>query len=198
MTTATATLDPGETIVAAMRELYDSLREIVDRGPTDDPSLLDEIGKLTGRIRSRITRARKKAEPTAAEASRSQETVATGGTADTAPPISAAPAREIQPQTGTADAPTVPRHRAVPAPRRSDEITVRLPRPGARGRHRQHPVGLPRWVHTLVILLMVAGVALATTVTPWAITGALAGATVLGVARRRNARRRSSWTGGAQ
>jgi len=62
MPTATAALDPGETIAAAMRELYDQLREIVARGPTDDPGLLDELGKLTGRVRSRIARARKRAQ----------------------------------------------------------------------------------------------------------------------------------------
>jgi hypothetical protein len=64
MSTTAIALDPGQAIAAAMRDLYDELRAIVDRGPTDDPGLLDEIGRLTGRIRTRITRARKKAEPT--------------------------------------------------------------------------------------------------------------------------------------
>lgn len=62
MPTTGATLDPADTIAAAIRELYVQLCELVERGPTDDPGLLDELGKLTGRIRSRITRARKRVQ----------------------------------------------------------------------------------------------------------------------------------------
>jgi hypothetical protein len=198
MTTATAALDPGETIVAAMRDLYDHLREIVDRGPTDDPGLLDELGKLTGRVRSRITRARKKAQPAekpTAAAPPATQTPEKGSEPDRAP-------AKPEPATPTGTTPGSPAT-SVPA-RRADATTVRLPHAAGDRSFRdpsstdRRSAGLPLWVHALVILLMVAGVALATTVTPWAITGALAGATVLGVARRRNARRRSSWTGGAQ
>jgi hypothetical protein len=203
MTTATAALDPAATIAAAMRELYDQLREIVDRGPTDNPDLLDEIGRLTGRIRRRITGARKKAEPAAEQpANNGTQIVGTPGEKDGPPPsVTPGGARHAAPLAAdgsqrrealSADAPTVPRHRAVsvtlPA-RRADEVTVRLPRAG--GRHRQATPRLPLWVHTLVILLMVGGIALGTAVTASAFAALPIGAVLLGAAHRWNVRRRS-------
>lgn len=212
MTTATAALDPGETIAAAMRELYDQLREILDRGPTDDPGLLDEIGRLTGRIRRRITGARKKAEPaeeptakpgSAPEPTR-QVAPTAAGTAGQARPqtVGATPAtaraRDPRSDAGaTADVATVPRHRAVPAPRR-EEYTVRLPRPSTGGRHRAAPTRLPLWVYALVILLTVAGVTLGTAVSPSAFAALPATAVLLGAAVRLNARRRVPTLGGVR
>jgi hypothetical protein len=50
---------------------------------------------------------------------------------------------------------------------------------------------VPPWVHALVILLMIVGVALATTVTPWGISGVATGAAALVAARRWDIRRRA-------
>jgi hypothetical protein len=218
MTTVTAALDPGETIAAAMRELYDQLREIVDRGPTDDPGLLDELGALTGRIRRRINSARKKAEPTS-EASGPTPPVPTN-TVPVGHPTASGPAanakeaadaptvrlpiitpggpRRAAPQSlgatprsrevARVDPPTVPRHRAVsvttvPA-RRPAAVTVRIPH-DRDGRHRNHrPARLPLWIHALVVLLIVGGIALGTTVNSWGFGMAPAGAAVLAAARR--------------
>jgi len=207
MTTATPALDDlGETIAAAMRDLYDQLRAIVDRGPTDDPSILDEIGALTGRIRRRITSARKKAEPAAEptgpkpaapgqprESSPLQGQPLSSTRTSSPTPPSTTPGGQVK-ATASADAPTVPRHRAVPAPRRSGEYTVRLPQtqPRTGGRHRIATVRLPWWVHALVIMLMVAGVAIGLAVTPSGFAALPASVVLLGAAHRLHLRRRAS------
>lgn len=206
-----AILDPGQAIAAAMRDLYDELRAIVDRGPTDDPGLLDEIGRLTGRIRGRITRARKKAEPAEATVADSKPVAAdrpSNGTASA--PVSPAEAptvvlpivvpggpRHASPQTAP-DAPTVPRHRVVPATvpvDRSAVVTVRLPRDRG-GRHRQRPARLPLWIHALVILLIVGGIALGATASAWGFTLVPVGAAALTLAHRCSVHRPASTTTG--
>lgn len=192
MSTATAALDPGKVIAAAMRELYDQLREIVDRGPTDDPGLLDEIGKLTGRIRGRITRVRKRAAAVAEQAS---EKPATPVTPATTPSTAPAP---VKPSVAPTITPSDQKPRpSIPAatPTNTPRVTVPLnPRPAVPkiAETPGHPARLPLWVHALVIMLMVAGVALAATVTPWGLGGILAGAVVSGAARRWNVRRQAT------
>jgi hypothetical protein len=182
MSTAVPALDPGEAIAGAMRDLYDQLREIVDRGPTDDPGLLDELGRLTGRIRSRITRARKRAVAAA-------EPVAEKPAKPAKPAVPAATPATAKPTV----APTVkpdPAPRTVPAatPSASPRVTVPIKPPSvtptpATSTRRVWPARLPLWVHALAILLIVAGVALGTAVTGWALVAVPTGAVVLGAAR---------------
>lgn len=205
MTTTIVAVDPAATITAAMRELYDELRAIVDRGPTDDPGLLDEIGKLTGRIRSRITRARKRALPAEEQpAQGSEQPTNSVGPATDAPTVElprispgAAAALAARPSVAPRGV-TVPsgklpagRHRAgsTLTGRRVGEITVRLPKPNAvpaeTGRHRANrTVRTPAWVYALVITLVVAGVAFGLTANLWAVTAAPVAGAVFDVTRR--------------
>lgn len=167
MSAATAALDPDEAIAAAMRDLYDQLREIVDRGPTDDPGLLDELGKLTGRVRSRITRARKRA---AADTEPVAEKPTATAAPTTVPVATPAPAKPAVAPTATSDqtprtvpATTVPASPRVtvpivPSPTTQPTATTSTLRP--------RPTRLPLWIHAL-ILFMVAGVAVALTATAW-------------------------------
>lgn len=57
---ATATVDPALAVRAAVRSLYDRLKDLVDRGPTEDPQLLDELRAITRQDGGRISRAMKK------------------------------------------------------------------------------------------------------------------------------------------
>lgn len=197
MSTATAALDPGEAIAAAMRDLYAELRAIVDRGPTDDPGLLYELGRLTGRIRSRITRARKRAtaatEPTAEKPAKPAKPEPTKPTAPAPTPAT------VKPTVASTTKPD-PAPRTVPAatPSSRPRVTVPIKPPSVTpGTSRStRPARLPLWVHALAILLMVAGVALGTAVTGWALAAVPAGAVVLGAARRWSIRRQTR--GGAR
>lgn len=117
MATATAT-DSTEIITAALHELFKRLREIVDRGPTDDPALVDEIGKLNGRIRSKITRARKR------------DQVATKATSPGVPTPGAPTTTSGAAGSRSAARPVV--SAATPAaPAGGPRTTVKVPAPGA-------------------------------------------------------------------
>lgn len=183
-----AAVDPAETIVTAVRELYDQLRELVDRGPTDDPRLLDELGKLTRRIRSKITRARKLAEPVAPTAAPAERTAPAPAPMAAAPGAERAPAAVIPAAvsaTGPAsDRAAVRRAESEPAPTAARSPSAE-PRPAVRGRHRR-PQTVPWWMHALVILLIVAGtaVSVATAAPWWGCGGAVAGLLVVFAHRR--------------
>lgn len=203
LTTAT-TLDPAAAISAAVRELYDELRAIVDRGPTDDPGLLDELGKLTGRIRGRITRARKRAAAEATSSSRREEDVAKPVNAPTSmventtrPTAGQFPAKQDNtagqhpgqpPRTVPAAVqPSGPRVTVPVEPRRSGFALMSA---GTTAGCQASRSPLPRWFHALVILLMVAGVVLtAATGTGWWLSTVLAGPVLVGVASRWRIRR---------
>lgn len=149
----TATLDPAEAISAAVTEVYDRLRELVDRGPTDDPGLLDEIGSLVRRARGRVTRARKRSADT--------------DQAEPTKPTAVEPSPTEQPAGDRPAAASVPATVSAPTP---DRVTVRLADPDAparpavaespvrsAGRHRRQP-RMPRWLFlALAVVLAVAG-----------------------------------------
>jgi hypothetical protein len=196
----TATIDPTEAISAAVRELYDQLRALVDRGPTDDPTLLDQLAALTRPVRSKITRARKRAQTATPALSDQQPAVAESATAPRAArkPVSDDDrnSRPVPSSTPTVATPAlsrmVVRLAEVPAAVSSQEI----PAPAAvsatrRGRHRQNRARRPWQVRLLVIMLMVVGtaVSVATGHPLWGIGGAIIGIVALEVADRRRARR---------
>lgn len=72
MSTTTAP-DPALVIRAAVRDLYDRLKEVIDRGPTEDPSLLDEVRAIVRRDGGRIARTMKKITATEAPTTGTQE-----------------------------------------------------------------------------------------------------------------------------
>lgn len=120
-TSVAATIDPAETMRAAIADAYDRLRQLVDEfaGRRDDPALLDEIGALTRRVRGRITRARKRAQ------------VAAEPTPSSAHAVTAAPAPVVEPATTSAPAVVVPA--AIP----KTPVVSPSPSMPRHGRHRK-------------------------------------------------------------
>lgn len=186
MSTAT-TLDPAETIRAAVRELHAELRRLVETTDPDDPTLLDKLRKLSTGIRRKITAARKQAEVAAAP----EQPVAEPA----APVEPAAAPKPVGPPTAA----TVPSPSAVVVPAATpagERVSVRLPdqiKPAPapaqtvpvataphRGRHRTPRA--PWWIHTLIVLLMVGGTAVSVySGTPWwGVGGAVSGWVTLG------------------
>lgn len=154
MSATVATSDPAEAMHAAVRELYDELRKLVDAADPEDPSLLDKLRKLSAGVGRKITVARKRVEQPVEPTTTSPNRTRTGDGVErpvpaTAPPSGAGPAA------------------AAPS---SERVTVRLAEAGSprhpspvaqaadprpHGRHRRRP-RTPRWL--FVVLVALAGV----------------------------------------
>lgn len=119
-TSVAATIDPAETMRAAIADAYDRLRQLVDEfaARRDDPALLDEIGALTRRVRGRITRARKRAQVDAEPASGSAHAV----TATPAPVV----------ESTTVQGPAVVVPAAIPTSSTGERVSVRPVKPAAK------------------------------------------------------------------
>lgn len=131
----TAILDPAAAVAAAVSEVYDRLRELVERGPTDDPGLLDEIGALVRRARGRVTRARKRAVETEQPAIETNRPTAPAAVAPRPAPPAVTPAA-----TPAADRITVRlvEPDPVPAAVPRSTSTEGAAAPSTGGRHRRH------------------------------------------------------------
>lgn len=177
MTTASTLVDPTDALRAAIRELHERLRELVESTDPEDPSLLDRVRQLSRTVGRRISSAQKRL---ADEIAPAEPAVPAVPTLPAEPVVTVEPATAQPANTASSavlsDPPTLPvvpsagpRHaKTTPAAARSsanaDAATVRLT-PAAwsdcdtvklpRGRHRRQSA-TPRWVYPLAAVLLIA------------------------------------------
>lgn len=155
-----STLEPGTAITAAIRELLDAVRQLVEPD-TDDPSVVDELSKIVSRARRVINKAKKASAPQPAP-------TPTGTPSTLVVPAPQQPPSASIPAAVPAVAVTEPARSAAvqPAALARREVTVSIPVPsGPAGpprhrRPRRKRRRLPWWVSVIVLVLMIGGPAL--------------------------------------